>query len=332
LNLFEKKVPFTNHAANSIEYQDETFHDHVGMMYYKNRALKEQSNEKNQETESELSALEVIMQNYDAEENLKAQVINPQVTIILREAEKRLFFIDEDALNYTSDDENTEKIHLRQVESNRDVEIRKHSDNFKKEDHYKESMNTLKKSKDPRTRMILHHLSKPSKKANNRTNSDRSKFEDSQPKSKKEKPEQPNHLTKKMSRQAKRIERMRAFVDQSDMQNLFHGNNYDVISKQMTGNNDLYSNFVKEKDANESSEENIKSDQKNTTRKINDYLEDYGTEIHKLNEKADEHAWSKSNATTQSSKEATRVNESPSEAEDDGDNDNDLWNTIMRKN
>merc|ERR1719400_1531547 len=123
--------------------------------------------------------------------------------------------------------------------------------------------------------MILHHLSNPSKKAINRTNSDRSKFKASQPKSKKEKPEQPNHLTKKMSRQAKRIERMRAFVDQSDMQNLFHGNNYDVISKQMTGNDDLYSNFVKEKDANESSEENIKSDQKNTTRKINDYLEDY---------------------------------------------------------
>merc|ERR1719270_1863883 len=195
--------------------------------------------------ESELSALEVIMQNYDGEENLKTQVINPQVTIILKEAEKRLFLIDQD-------DTNKKKLHLRQVESNRDDEIRKHFDNFEKEDHYKESVNKLTKSKDPRTRMILHHLPKRSKKETKRTNSDMSKFEASPPKSKKDKTEPSHHLTKKMSRQAKRIERMRAFVDQSDMQNLFHANNnYDVITKQITGENDLYSNFVKEKDANE---------------------------------------------------------------------------------
>jgi len=332
MNVFEKKVPFTNHAANSIDRQNESFQDHVGMMYYKNRALKEQSYDNNQETESKLSALQVIMQNYDAEENLKSLVINPQVIIILKEAEKRLFLIDEDKLNYTSDDENTEKIHLRQEESNREGEIRNHFDNFKKEDYCKESVNKVKKSKDPRTRMILHHLPKLSQKANNSTNTDCSKFEVSQTKSNKKKTEQPNHLTKKMSRQAKRIERMRAFVDQSDMQNLFHGNNYDTITKQITGEIDLYSNFVKGKDASESNHENIKSDQKNTTRKSNDNVEDCGNEINELNEIADENVVSESNIKAQSSKEATKFNESPSETEDDGDNDNDLWNTIMRKN
>merc|ERR1712156_1373446 len=52
--------------------------------------------------------------------------------------------------------------------------------------------------------------------------------------------------SKKMSLQAKRIERMRAFVDRSDMQNLFHGNNHGGANANAIESNALYSNFVKE--------------------------------------------------------------------------------------
>merc|ERR1712156_691806 len=52
--------------------------------------------------------------------------------------------------------------------------------------------------------------------------------------------------SKKMSLQAKRIERMRAFVDRSDMQNLFHGNNHGGANANVIESNPLYSNFVKE--------------------------------------------------------------------------------------
>merc|ERR1712150_72892 len=137
--------------------------------------------------------------------------------------------------------------------------------------------------------------------------------------------------SKKMIRQAKRVERMKAFANQSDMQNLFHANDPDKNSNHAIEHNSPYAYFSKEKYVNKTGDPSLI---------LRNGIEDIinGAIVDNcINENEPRDNIVNENLAIQvvdskghlcSENKELDIKESQSE---DSEEDNDLWNTIMRK-